>query len=76
IIVLPKLTETQEAKSTDLNALLILEEVVEVLRKEKKEIDRNTKEFLGTEGVIENYQEPIRDQYLQDLTHDEKQEVL
>ena len=53
IIVLPMLTETEEAESTDLNALMILEEVVEVLRKEIKEIDRNTKEFLATEAVIE-----------------------
>ncbi|MFS1126202.1 sodium:proton antiporter, partial [Enterococcus faecalis] len=75
IIVLPMLTETEEAKSTDLNALMILEEVVEVLRKEIKEIDRNTKEFLATEAVIENYQERIRDLYLEDLTDDEKQEV-
>ena len=51
IIVLPMLTETEEAKSTDLNALMILEEVVEVLRKEITEIDRNTKEFLATEAV-------------------------
>ncbi len=75
IIVLPMLTETEEAKSTDLNALMILEEVVEVLRKEIKEIDRDTKEFLATEAVIENYQERIRDLYLEDLTDDEKQEV-
>ncbi len=75
IIVLPMLTETERSEKYGFECFTILEEVVEVLRKEIKEIDRDTKEFLATEAVIENYQERIRDLYLEDLTDDEKQEV-
>ena len=75
IVVLPMLTETEEAKSTDLNALMILEEVVAILKSEMKQLDKDSKEFLATDAVIENYQERIRDLYLADLSDDEKQEV-
>lgn len=75
IVVLPLLTETEEVVKTDLNALMILEEVIEVLKSEIKTLDKDSKEYLATEAVIENYQERIRDLYLKDLSHDEKQEV-
>ncbi|WP_165005875.1 MULTISPECIES: sodium:proton antiporter [unclassified Enterococcus] len=75
VLVLPMLTETEEAVETDLNALMILEEVVGVLRKDLEELPRDSKEFLATEAVIENYQERIRDLYLEDLSDDERQEV-
>ena len=75
IVVLPLLTETEEVVKTDLNALMILEEVIEVLKSEIKTLDKDSKEYLATEAVIENYQERIRDLYLKDLSDDEKQEV-
>ncbi|MDT2752757.1 cation:proton antiporter [Enterococcus thailandicus] len=75
ILALPILTEEQEINGTDLNALMILEEVVESLRQEAKELPKNSKEYLATEAVIENYQERIRELYFEDLTEDEKQEV-
>lgn len=75
IVVLPLLTETEEVVKTDLNALMILEEVIEVLKSEIKTLDKASKEYLATEAVIENYQERIRDLYLKDLSDDEKQEV-
>lgn len=61
IVVLPLLTETEEVVKTDLNALMILEEVIEVLKSEIKTLDKDSKEYLATEAVIENYQERIRD---------------
>lgn len=75
ILALPILTEEQETNGTDLNVLMILEEVVESLRQEAKDLPKNSKEYLATEAVIENYQERIRELYFEDLTEDEKQEV-
>lgn len=75
IIILPMLTETEETAKTDLNALMILEEVVQVLKTEIETLEKESKDYLATEAVIENYQDRIRDLYLKDLTGDEKQEV-
>ncbi|ONN42958.1 cation:proton antiporter [Enterococcus mundtii] len=75
IIVLPMLTETEEAATTDLKALMILEEVIETLRLEKEAEEPGSKAYLAIEAVIETYQERISELYLSDLSGDEKQEV-
>lgn len=75
ILVLPMLTEDEEADGTDMNALMILESVVSQMREDMAEMDKDSKEYLATEAVVDNYQERIRELYLEDLSEDEKQEV-
>ncbi|OTP12142.1 Na+/H+ antiporter [Enterococcus sp. 10A9_DIV0425] len=75
ILVLPMLTETEEVSKTDLNALMILEEVIETLKLEKQNVEKDSKDYLAIEAVIETYRERLSELYLSDLTGDEKQEV-
>ncbi|MFV0560881.1 MAG: cation:proton antiporter [Enterococcus sp.] len=76
ILILPFLTEDEEViENPDFNELIILEEVILELKKDLAYYPKDAKEYIAIEAVIDNYQERLRELYLQELSEDEKREV-
>lgn len=74
VLVLPYLADGEAAESVDFNQLLILEEVIQILEEEEKEIT-DAKERLATDAVINTYENRRWELYRNSLTDSEKQEI-
>ncbi|ALS38039.1 CPA1 family monovalent cation:H+ antiporter [Enterococcus rotai] len=70
ILVLPFLTDSDEIESTNMQGIMLLQEVIEKLKKINQEdphVEMNV--------VIENYQDRVKELYTEQLPSDQRQEV-
>ncbi|WP_086444462.1 cation:proton antiporter [Candidatus Enterococcus lemimoniae] len=70
ILVLPFLTDSDEIENTNMQGIMLLQEVIEKLKKINQEdphVEMNV--------VIENYQDRVKELYTEQLPSDQRQEV-